>query len=282
LSGRGFLSSVRVGATRSTRTRRGKGPRSVPRQQDSAPEDPARHPQGDRADRGAISRAYDVGPAMAKTVARPLGFLSADPCTRAGHRHAGRRWHAARPGTLGPARRARSRASRTSPRRRDQPAVPRPPDTRSPPFLRTPIQHVVGRPCSAWISPVLGTPLLRARAVRSRHRTLARPLGDAVPEGVQRADLLGFREVADACSARARSSPFLSAAQPTSSTVFPSCPGISHAKRRGPSAGCAPGRAIKGLKGVKGVKGVKGLTGGCPGASWSSTIRPHRASRLAD
>jgi hypothetical protein len=60
----------------------------------------------------------------------------------------------------------------------------------SPFLVREPIQHIVGWLCPAWILAVLGWPLLGEREVRLGNRDLTRLLGDAVPKGLQLADLL--------------------------------------------------------------------------------------------
>src|SRR3990170_6151990 len=118
------------------------------------------------------------------------GFLTSDAGTSTGHRRLGRRQRAARPRTHGRARLARSRTTRTPRQRRDRPAAPKPADARSPILLFQVVEHVMGWSSLAWIAAVLGKALLCELDVTLGNRNLARPLGDAVPEGLQITDLL--------------------------------------------------------------------------------------------
>src|SRR5262249_27392615 len=69
----------------------------------------------------------------------------------------------------------------------------RPADTRSPMRVDQAIANVTGRPPAAGGSAILGQTFFRKDQMRLWHRDFTRPLGDAVPQSLQIADLFILR-----------------------------------------------------------------------------------------
>ena len=68
------------------------------------------------------------------------------------------------------------------------------PMTQSTIRVRQTIEDIAGGARAAGISAILGKSLFSEIQVRLRHRNLVRPCGDAVPKGLQIADLFSLRE----------------------------------------------------------------------------------------
>src|SRR5688572_12047095 len=79
------------------------------------------------------------------------------------------------------------------------------------------IGNVTGWPRAAGVSAILGEPFFSEDQVRFRHRELVWPLGDAVPEGLQIANLFRLRERAE--PRRLRDAPALSRSGGHAATV---------------------------------------------------------------
>lgn len=64
------------------------------------------------------------------------------------------------------------------------------------------IEHVTGGPCPTWISAIFCEPLLREDEVRLGDRKVARAFRDAVPKGLQVANLLSLGQGLEPCGLR--------------------------------------------------------------------------------